>query len=138
MRRVWRLGQQQPVRVLFPIYRQTMESAALALMGQKMRAACLLYGDNAASAITEDEEGGGDFLAELAGKVLAGEALASDGITGLLKSALPEGTMPAWETPDDVNHELDTSSTVAISRLFRSERCRNRQHQVVAEQLALF
>ncbi len=90
MRRVWRLGQQKPVKVMFPVYNDSMESAALALMGQKMQAALLLYGDNASSAITDEVGGSGDFLSELAHKVLAGEALTSDGITGLLAQTIPE------------------------------------------------
>jgi 16S rRNA G966 N2-methylase RsmD len=102
MRRVWRLGQTQPVKVLFPIYSDSMESAALALMGQKMQAALLLYGDNAASAITDEAGGSGDFTAELAAKILEGEELSSDGITGLLKHTIPdEDDMPIWETPEE-------------------------------------
>ncbi len=102
MRRVWRLGQTKPVKVLFPIYADSMESAALALMGQKMQAALLLYGDNAASAITDEAGGSGDFTAELAAKILQGEVLSSDGITGLLKHTIPDDDdVPMWETPED-------------------------------------
>lgn len=102
MRRVWRLGQTQPVKVLFPVYSESMESAALALMGQKMQAALLLYGDNAASAITDEAGGSGDFTAELAAKILDGEELSSDGITGLLKHTIPDDDdLPIWETPDE-------------------------------------
>jgi len=102
MRRVWRLGQTQPVKVLFPIYADSMESAALALMGRKMQAALLLYGDNAASAITDEAGGSGDFTAELAAKILEGEVLSSDGITGLLKHTIPDDDdVPIWETPEE-------------------------------------
>lgn len=102
MRRVWRLGQTKPVKVLFPVYSESMESAALALMGQKMQAALLLYGDNAASAITDEAGGSGDFTAELAAKILDGEELSSDGITGLLKHTIPDDDdLPIWETPDE-------------------------------------
>ncbi len=102
MRRVWRLGQTKPVKVLFPIYSDSMESAALALMGQKMQAALLLYGDNASSAITDEAGSSGDFTAELAAKILEGEELSSDGITGLLKHTIPDDEdLPIWETPDE-------------------------------------
>lgn len=91
MRRVWRLGQTRAVKVLFPIYAGSMEDAALSLMGEKMKAACLLYGDSAASAITDEAEvGSGDFMAELAHRILEGKEIASDGVTGLLKQMLPE------------------------------------------------
>jgi prepilin-type processing-associated H-X9-DG protein len=39
------LGQTQPVKAVFAIYKDAMEAQALALMGRKMRAAQLLYGD---------------------------------------------------------------------------------------------
>ena len=102
MRRVWRLGQTQPVQVLFPVYTDSMESADLALMGQKMQAALLLYGDNAASAITDEAGGSGDFTAELAARILDGEELNSDGITGLLKQTVPdEDEEPVWKALDE-------------------------------------
>lgn len=108
MRRVWRLGQEQPVKVLFPVYSDTMESAALALMGRKMQAALLLYGDNAASAITDEAGGSGaDFAAELAAKILDGEDLNSDGITGLLKFTIPdEPDTPVWRELDETEEQL--------------------------------
>ena len=88
MRRVWRLGQQKPVKVIFMVYNGTLESAALSLIGEKMKAALLLYGDNAASAITAESDAGGSLLDELASRILAGEKLSSDGITGLLGQSM--------------------------------------------------
>ncbi len=73
VRRVWRLGQVRPVRALFSIYEGTMESRALALMGAKMKAAQLLYGDEVGGAIVPEEEG--DLLTELAREVLNGAEL---------------------------------------------------------------
>lgn len=73
MRRVWRLGQAQAVKVLFTAYRDTMEEQALRLMGQKMKAAQLLYGDEVGGAIVPDS--GENFLTELARSILAGQDL---------------------------------------------------------------
>ena len=85
-----------------------MESAALALMGQKMQAALLLYGDNAASAITDEAGGSGDFTAELAARILDGEELNSDGITGLLKQTIPdEDEEPLWKALDEEDEAFD-------------------------------
>jgi hypothetical protein len=64
MRRVWRLGQTQPVTVTFLSYRDTLEDLALRLMGRKLYAAQLLYGDEVGGAIVESDDG--NFLAELA------------------------------------------------------------------------
>jgi hypothetical protein len=103
MKRVYRLGQTQPVEIYFLVYKGTMEAHALNLVGQKMGAALLLYGDNAASAIADEAEGDGDVLAELTTKILQGQELAngaSDGITTLLQQAMPT-VDTAWveETP---------------------------------------
>ncbi len=64
MRRVWRLGQTQPVTVTFLSYRDTLEDLALKLMGRKLYAAQMLYGDEVGGAIVESDDG--NFLAELA------------------------------------------------------------------------
>jgi len=50
-----------------------MEAQALALMGRKMRAAQILYGDEVGGAIVPEEEG--DFLTQLARDVLEGAKL---------------------------------------------------------------
>ena len=74
MRRVWRLGQDQPVRVVFTAYEDTLEANAIQLMGKKMKAAQLLYGDEVGGAIVSDDDDG-NFLLELARSVLDGEQL---------------------------------------------------------------
>lgn len=43
-RRSWRIGQARPVRVTFLAYHETMQEAALRLMGQKLRASLALEG----------------------------------------------------------------------------------------------
>lgn len=68
VRRVWRLGQTNPVKALFSVYNGTMEASALSVMGRKMKAAQLLYGDEVGGAIVPEEEG--DFLTQLARDVL--------------------------------------------------------------------
>lgn len=71
MRRVYRPGASLPVRVIFPAYAGTLEERALNLLGQKMKAASLFYGDEIASALTEEDES--DFLNELVRSVLKKE-----------------------------------------------------------------
>ncbi|MAT45442.1 MAG: hypothetical protein CL609_24200 [Anaerolineaceae bacterium] len=73
VRRVWRLGQTKPVKAIFSVYNTTMEATALALMGRKMKAAQLVYGDEVGGAIVPEEEG--DFLTQLARDVLDGAKL---------------------------------------------------------------
>jgi SNF2 family DNA or RNA helicase len=64
VRRVWRLGQTKPVKAIFSVYGDAMEARALALMGRKMKAAQLLYGDEVGGAIVP--EGDDDILMKLA------------------------------------------------------------------------
>ena len=73
VRRVWRLGQTQSVKAIFSVYSSAMEATALALMGKKMKAAQLVYGDEVGGAIVPEEEG--DFLTQLARDVLEGAKL---------------------------------------------------------------
>ena len=68
VRRVWRLGQTKPVKAIFTVYSEAMEARALALMGQKMKAAQLLYGDEVGGAIVPEEDG--DILMKLAREAL--------------------------------------------------------------------
>lgn len=75
MRRVWRIGQDHPVKIVFLGYRGTMEENAIRVIGQKMRAGQLLLGKEIASAIAledDDEEG---LLYELARSMLEGKNL---------------------------------------------------------------
>jgi hypothetical protein len=73
LRRVWRLGQTKPVKAIFSVYNSSMEAKALSLMGSKMKAAQLVYGDEVGGAIVPEEEG--DFLTQLARDVLDGAKL---------------------------------------------------------------
>lgn len=69
IRRSWRLGQRERVRVIFLGYRGTMQASALDLIARKMRAAELVDGD-AAGGLAQFDAGGGNFLLELAHEVL--------------------------------------------------------------------
>ena len=73
LRRVGRLGQTQPVKAVFAVYKDAMEAQALALMERKMRAAQTLYGDEVGGAIVPVEDV--DFITELAREVLRGAEL---------------------------------------------------------------
>jgi hypothetical protein len=68
LRRVWRLGQTKPVKAVFSVYHDAMEAQALALIGAKMKAAQLLYGDEVGGAIVPEDDG--DLLMKLAREAL--------------------------------------------------------------------
>ncbi len=77
-RRVWRLGQTKPVKVYYPVYvsslpgKPAMEDLALRLIGQKMAAAQLLYGDDVSGAIVPDMDD--NLVVQLVNAIKSGEA----------------------------------------------------------------
>ena len=71
-RRTWRIGQVNDVDVHFVVYRDTMEHRAASLVGQKLAAAQLLYGDSVEGALIEQSDSGHGFLADLARSVIEG------------------------------------------------------------------
>jgi len=71
-RRTWRIGQVNDVEVHFAVYRDTMEHRAASLVGQKLAAAQLLYGDSVEGALVEQADSGHGFLADLARSVIEG------------------------------------------------------------------
>jgi len=77
MRRVWRLGQSKPVNTIFLAHRDTVEASLLELMGQKMKSAMLLYGDNAAGALIESDDD--DLSREMMRRALEGKTIQSAG-----------------------------------------------------------
>jgi len=130
MRRVWRLGQTRPVKVVYAVYRGTMEEQALALMGRKMKAAQLLYGDEVGGAIVPEDSG--DFLTELAREVLRGAKLpdlktlfAEEGEVTHSAVGCPTATSPCLipqrATPHQVTWE-EMAKTVGVQ--WRPRRCR--------------
>jgi hypothetical protein len=64
-RRTWRLGQTQPVAVWYVVYRDTMEYRAATLIGQKLAAAKLLYGDAVEGALIQTADVGRGLLTQL-------------------------------------------------------------------------
>jgi len=138
-RRVWRLGQTRPVKVVYAVYGGSMESKALALMGRKMKAAQLLYGDEVGGAIVPEDSG--DFLTELAREVLEGTALpdlqtlfADDSPT----SDSPTGSMVKVSPPILTMLELARQLGVRPGRNGDGNGRRRKKVEVPDNQLALF
>lgn len=69
-RRTWRIGQVQDVDVHFAVYHDTMEHRAASLVGQKLAAAQLIYGDSVQGALVDQADSGHGFLADLARSVI--------------------------------------------------------------------
>lgn len=56
LRRLYRPGAPRPVEMYFPVYEGTLEEGALDLLGAKMKAAQIFYGDEVGGALIEDED----------------------------------------------------------------------------------
>jgi hypothetical protein len=56
MRRLYRPGALRPVQMYFPVYEGTLEEGALDLLGAKMKAAQIFYGEEVGGALIEDED----------------------------------------------------------------------------------
>ena len=137
MRRVWRLGQTQPVKVVFAAYAGTLEEQALSLMGQKMKAAQLLYGDEVGGAIVPEEDG--NFLTQLARTVLEGRELPD--LQTLFAAAQAE-TTSALGSPTARSPRLPVYTEEQLRVLWLAERearaNRRRARKVPEQQMALF
>ena len=142
VRRVWRLGQTKPVKAIFSVYSEAMEARALALMGQKMKAAQLLYGDEVGGAIVPDEDG--DILMKLAREALeaadlsdlqslfADEVVVSNSPMGC--PTAPSVTLPVPEMPKVVSWSDWMTQRGAVGRPSN----RTRSKQVTQNQVSLF
>ena len=87
-RRSWRLGQDEPVRVIFMYYQETMQEQALRLIAKKLRAACMRDGELAAGLAAFDSHEL-DLRAELM-KVVMGELEPRDWEIGAIEiSSVP-------------------------------------------------
>ncbi len=103
-RRSWRLGQTAPVEVYWLAYEGSMEHRAIALVGRKIGAASLVYGDEAAAALAEQAGAGRGLLHELAQEVIKGAEIQdlSDLFTqanqadGWLAAAGTDGSLTLW------------------------------------------
>jgi hypothetical protein len=142
VRRVWRLGQTKPVKAIFSVYSEAMEARALALMGQKMKAAQLLYGDEVGGAIVPEEDG--DILMKLAREALesadlpdlqslfADEVMVSNSPMGC--PTVPSAPLPVPEMPKTVSWSDWMTNKGVVGR----SASRVRSKQVTQNQVSLF
>ena len=88
MRRVWRLGQKNEVFVTFLAYAGTVEEEILRRMGQKKKAAQLLYGKEASGVLVETDSD--DVQRDLIQAAIESRAFRSAG--ALVESLFSDGT----------------------------------------------
>jgi superfamily II DNA or RNA helicase len=142
VRRVWRLGQTKPVKAIFSVYSEAMEARALALMGQKMKAAQLLYGDEVGGAIVPEEDG--DILMKLAREALESadlpdlQSLFADDVV-VSSSPLGCPTAPSVPLPvPEVPKAVSWSDWMTLKGGAGRSANRPRSKQVTQNQVSLF
>ncbi len=72
-RRSWRIGQTQPVKVVFMAYRSTLQADALKLVAQKLQSSLAVEGDLPEDGLAAYGDNGDDLMMALARKLVSGE-----------------------------------------------------------------
>ena len=72
-RRSWRIGQTEPVKVVFMAYRNTLQADALKLVAQKLQSSLAVEGELPEDGLAAFGDDGDDLMLALARKIVAGE-----------------------------------------------------------------
>ena len=71
-RRSWRIGQTEPVQVVFMAYRNTLQADALKLVAQKLQSSLAVEGELPEDGLAAYGDDGDDLMLALARKIVAG------------------------------------------------------------------
>ena len=137
MRRLYRPGASKRVKLFFPVYKDTLEESALDLLGHKMLAAQLFYGDNVGGALVEELDEGdllGDLVRKALGKLNIGR---SEGVFSIGNK--PVVTPSPFGSPTLPSPQLKTLAELqaAQQKLLMARRL-TRRVVVSKDQLTLF
>ena len=72
-RRSWRIGQTQPVRLVFMSYRDTLQADALKLVAKKLQSSLAVEGELPEDGLAAFGDDGDDLMMALARKIVSGE-----------------------------------------------------------------
>ena len=86
-RRSWRIGQKQPVRVIFMAYQDTLQAGALRLVARKMQSSLAVEGDLPDEGLATFGDQGGDITMTLARRIFNQEEEDRDSIEALFSQA---------------------------------------------------
>ena len=117
MRRVWRPGQTEPVKVRFLVYAGTMEQRALALVAAKAVAAARVVGDDAEGALAAMNDDADGLMAELLNQAIKGTSYEDPRSILAAMAMQTNGDCLGVEAGDDpfaevVDELLDTAPSV--------------------------
>ena len=112
-RRSWRIGQTEPVKVVFMAYRNTLQADALTLVAKKLQASLAVEGELPANGLAAYGDDGDDLMLALARKIVAGDEDA-----GSVESVFEQARQVAaeaeallvdegWHAPEPVTVEVE-------------------------------
>ena len=110
-RRSWRIGQTQPVKVVFMAYRSTLQADALKLVAQKLQSSLAVEGDLPEDGLAAYGDTGDDLMMALARKLVSGETdsepaedifLEAQQVAAQAEQLLVDAE---WERSDSQSHE---------------------------------
>ena len=86
-RRSWRIGQTQPVRVVFMSYRSTLQADALKLVAKKLQSSLAVEGELPEDGLAAFGDDGDDLMMALARKIVSGEQDEAETVEGVFAQA---------------------------------------------------
>ncbi len=119
-RRSWRIGQTEPVQVVFMAYRNTLQADALKLVAQKLQSSLAVEGELPEDGLAAYGDNGDDLMLALARKIVVGEEDA-----GSVESVFAQAQQVAaeaeallvdegWRTPEPAPVAEPTVTVAAI------------------------
>ena len=118
-RRSWRIGQTEPVQVVFMAYRNTLQADALQLVAKKLQSSLAVEGELPEDGLAAYGDDGDDLMLALARKIVAGEGDA-DSVESVFAQAQQvaaeaEGLLvdAGWRAPELVTAEAVTAEAGA-------------------------
>ena len=120
-RRSWRIGQTEPVQVVFMAYRNTLQADALKLVARKLLSSLAVEGELPEDGLAAYGDDGDDLMLALARKIVAGEEDA-----GSVESVFAQAQQLAAEAEALlVDDEWASSAPVVVGTAMVSERAAN-------------
>ena len=114
-RRSWRIGQTEPVQVVFMAYRNTLQADALQLVAKKLQSSLAVEGELPEDGLAAYGDDGDDLMLALARKIVAGEEDADSVESVFAQARLVAAEAQAllvdadWREPEAVAVEVPVS-----------------------------
>ena len=106
-RRSWRIGQKQPVRVVFMAYQDTLQAGALRLVARKMQSSLAVEGDLPDDGLATFGDQGGDITMTLARRIFNQEEDDQESIEALFSQARQQQELDDEFLLDDPTGDQD-------------------------------